>query len=181
MFSSACPAAFWWKALCPAVRLKPRVFKGDFIEGFGVQWNLSISWPRAAESGELRVRGEAGVEIVSVVPVLKTARMRALGVIISEAGCRLTDFCSIWNGLKASLGIMASILYGLSRIVATLFSEGKLMEGFVGPIGVSASRPNQLKRFYIFIQLLGLISLNLAVLNILPFRLWTAAGFFYNF
>lgn len=147
--------------------------KGDFIEGFGSASEfISFVDARRGEVVELRVRGESGAGTVSVVPRLENgAGEGALGVVISGAGVPPHGILeSLWQGLKVSLGIMGSILYGLFRIVATLFNEGKLMEGFVGPIGVFGIAAESVKSgFVFFMQLLGLISLNLAVLNVLPF------------
>lgn len=147
--------------------------RGDFIEGFETSAEfISFVDSQRGNAVEFRVRGGNGVRTVSVVPRLSNNEGEgALGVVVAEAGVPAHGFFeSIWRGLNASFQIMGSILYGLWRIVATLFGEGKLMEGFVGPIGVFGIAAESVKSGLIFfLQLLGLISLNLAVLNVLPF------------
>ena len=95
----------------------------------------------------------------------------ALGVIIGDAG---VSPHSLWEsltlGFKTSLNIIAAVFVGLASIIKALFTEGRLLEGFVGPIGVFGIAAQTAKSgIILFMQLLGLISLNLAALNVLPF------------
>ena len=146
---------------------------GDFIEGFGGSGEfISYIDSRRGESVELKIRRDGEEKVVSIVPREVTREGEgALGVVIAEAGIPPHSlFESLARGLRTSLEIMVAVLAGLTRIIATIFSEGKLVEGFVGPVGVFGIASQTMKSgFMFFVQLLGLISLNLAMLNVLPF------------
>lgn len=95
----------------------------------------------------------------------------ALGVGIAEAGFpKLPFLASIWNGLKTSLNIVVSIFTSLINLFVGLLTGQAPFESFVGPVGIFqvASQTGKLGFAYLW-QLIGLISLNLMVLNIFPF------------
>jgi len=109
---------------------------------------------------------------VKVIPrIAPPAGEGALGVALAEAGLeKQSFFLSFWEGLRASVGIVFMIVISLGQLLFSFFTEGRVLEGFVGPIGIFgvASQAAGLGAVY-FLQLIGLISLNLFILNILPF------------
>ena len=95
----------------------------------------------------------------------------ALGVTFTETGVeKQAILTSFWEGLKTSLAIVASIFTALYQLLGSLLTQGRLLEGFVGPVGIFgvANQAAGLGMSYL-LQLIGLISLNLFVLNALPF------------
>ena len=62
------------------------------------------------------------------------------------------------------------IVISLGQLLFSFFTQGRVLEGFVGPIGIFgvANQAAGLGAVYLM-QLIGLISLNLFILNILPF------------
>lgn len=95
----------------------------------------------------------------------------ALGVAFSEAGLEKQPLLrSFVEGFKTSILIIGSIFSGLWSLLVGLFTQGKILEGFVGPVGIFgfANQAAGLGLVYL-LQLIGLISLNLFVLNVLPF------------
>ncbi|MDP1718866.1 MAG: site-2 protease family protein [bacterium] len=95
----------------------------------------------------------------------------ALGVAVMEAGIeRHSFFASFWEGLKASWAMITGILIALLNLVWGIITQGKVLIDFVGPVGIFgiANEAGSLGFVYL-IQLLAMISLNLAVLNVLPF------------
>jgi regulator of sigma E protease len=95
----------------------------------------------------------------------------ALGIAFSEAGFKKQPIlAALVEGWKTSIAIVGAIFTGLFQLLATLFTQGKLAAGFVGPVGIFgvAAQTADLGLVYL-LQLLGLISLNLFVLNIFPF------------
>lgn len=95
----------------------------------------------------------------------------AIGVAFAEAGLpKYSFFRSFWEGLKASVAVSVAIVVSLFQLLIGLFTEGRLAANFVGPIGIFGVA-NQAAGlgFAFLLQLIGLISLNLFVLNILPF------------
>ncbi|MDP2629637.1 MAG: M50 family metallopeptidase [Candidatus Harrisonbacteria bacterium] len=95
----------------------------------------------------------------------------AIGVGLTEAGLAKRGFFqALWDGLALSVQAMAQIIQALGRLVADIFGAGKITEGIVGPVGIFgvASDLGGIGFVYL-LQLIGLISLNLAVLNSIPF------------
>ncbi|MBT6690771.1 RIP metalloprotease RseP [Candidatus Parcubacteria bacterium] len=79
-------------------------------------------------------------------------------------------FESIGQGLKAT-GIMAvRIVQAFGNLIGTLFSEGRLSAEVSGPVGVAVLTGKFVKMGWIYIlQFMAILSINLAVINILPF------------
>lgn len=91
----------------------------------------------------------------------------ALGIALVESGLpRQSLFVSLWNGLKTSISIIKEIFLSVYDLIIRKTSIFQVS----GPVGIVklTAQANSLGFVYL-IQLLGLISLNLAVINILPF------------
>lgn len=95
----------------------------------------------------------------------------ALGVFIFDAGEEPRGFfAAIWGGLKRAFGICVSVAVSLFYLVRNLFFHGSLLEGVVGPVGIFsiAYGAGGLGPMFL-IQLIAVISMNLAVVNLIPF------------
>lgn len=95
----------------------------------------------------------------------------AVGVMITDAGFESVSFFSaIWEGLKTSVLGMGEILKAFGTLLAELFGHARIPENIVGPVGIFgvANQLGQLGFVYL-LQLIAIISLNLAVLNFIPF------------
>ncbi len=95
----------------------------------------------------------------------------ALGVAVVEAGVeRRSFFGALWEGLRSSWAIIIGILAAFINLFWGLVTQGKLLVDFVGPVGIFgiASQAGSMGFIYL-VQLVAMISLNLAVLNIFPF------------
>ncbi len=77
---------------------------------------------------------------------------------------------SIWRGVYDSVGLVISTVHGYGLLFKTLFFEGKLLADVSGPVGI-ANLTGQAARvgFNFLLQFMAMISVNLAVLNIIPF------------
>lgn len=77
---------------------------------------------------------------------------------------------SIWRGAQDGAILTYNTLYGYWMLFSTLFADGKLIGEVSGPIGI-AGITGQAARvgFSYLMQFVALISINLAVLNIMPF------------
>ncbi|TSC88912.1 MAG: Uncharacterized protein G01um10143_809 [Parcubacteria group bacterium Gr01-1014_3] len=117
------------------------------------------------------LRGEEELEL-AVVPRVKTPDGQGpLGVVLSDTGVdRQSFFGSLSEGFQQAIATIGMIFQSLYGLLLTLFTEGKVLDGFVGPVGIFgiANQAGSLGLLYL-VQLLALISLNLAVLNVLPF------------
>lgn len=93
-----------------------------------------------------------------------------LGIAIVETGLPQTGFFqSFWEGLKTSIFLIGAIFAAIARLAVGVFTDLKILEGFVGPVGIVnvAIQTTKLGLVH-FLQLVALISLNLAVFNVLP-------------
>ena len=146
---------------------------GDQLAGFkkSVEFINFIDVNKGKEITLDVIRAGENLSIQVVPRVSSPVGQGALGIAFAEAGLeKMPFFTSLWTGLKASVGIVAMIFVSLFQLLFSLFTEGRILEGFVGPIGIFgvASQAAGLGVVYLM-QLIGLISLNLFVLNILPF------------
>ena len=110
------------------------------------------------------------VMIQAVPRVQPPADEGALGVGISELGIeRLGFWNGLWTGLKRSGIIFGAIFAALGGLVKDLFSGGGVPEGIVGPVGIYAIASETSRFGYLYLlQIMAVISLNLAALNVLP-------------
>lgn len=95
----------------------------------------------------------------------------ALGIGLVDAGLpKKNILISFWEGFKASLELIKTIIVSIFGLIAKAFVGKASFEQVTGPIGIVkiTSQAGTLGFVYL-LQLLALISLNLAVINILPF------------
>ncbi len=112
-----------------------------------------------------------------ILPVLSTPRQNpkpdegALGVALVDSGFEgLGFFSALKQGFIQSIEIMAQIIKLFGKLIGDLFTKGKVLDDVVGPVGVFSVAHQAGERGFIYLlQLIALISLNLAALNALPF------------
>ena len=95
----------------------------------------------------------------------------ALGVGLIDVGLQKKNpLASFWEGLKTSSELVKAIFMSITKLIAGVFVGKASLESVTGPIGiVKITAQAGTLGFAYLIQLLALISLNLAVINILPF------------
>ena len=146
---------------------------GDKVLGFDAVDNF-ISFVNENRGQEITLNIERGGEELtfSVVPRVETAPGQgALGVGVGEIGFpRLSFFGSIGQGFMTSIAVSVTIFVALFNLIIGIFTGGIALESFVGPVGLFqvASQAGSLGISFL-LNLIALISLNLMVLNILPF------------
>ncbi|MDD5431093.1 MAG: site-2 protease family protein [Candidatus Pacebacteria bacterium] len=94
-----------------------------------------------------------------------------LGVIITDLGLPQEGFFkSFWSGLMMSLDLVKDIALGLVYLIIDIFKGVPgVLNSFVGPVGIVSFAAETAKIGLIqLIHLFAIISLNLAVLNIIP-------------
>ncbi len=114
-----------------------------------------------------------GKEIdMTVTPRVTTAANEgAIGVLLAEGGTtREPFFRALWDGLQTSFILAGLIFQTLWQLIKNLFVHASLLQGVVGPVGIFgvAEETGKIGAIYL-VQLLGIISLNLAVVNLIPF------------
>ncbi len=94
-----------------------------------------------------------------------------VGVILSEGGTsREPFFRALWDGLQSAGILFGMIFQTLWQLIKNLFVHASLLTGVVGPVGIFgvAEETGKIGMMYL-VQLLGVISLNLAAVNLIPF------------
>lgn len=93
-----------------------------------------------------------------------------LGVYLVESGIsKIGFFPALARGFIESWNIVLAIFAGVFTLILGLFTDWSVFGGFVGPVGIVDIATQTVKSGLVnFLQLLSLISLNLAVFNILP-------------
>ena len=119
----------------------------------------------------LEISRSGKTESVSITPRINPPEGEgALGVSITNAGFKKQPFFSaLASGFLTTVEVIGAIVIGLITFFGSLFSPGAF-DSVAGPIGVVkiASEIGALGISYVF-QIIGLISVNLAILNIIPF------------
>lgn len=93
-----------------------------------------------------------------------------LGVAIAEIGIvRYPFFLAIWEGVKTTGFYLKEIIVAFCLLLKGLFSGSGVGEAVSGPVGVAVMTGQVAKLGWIYlIQFAAILSLNLAVFNILP-------------
>lgn len=129
------------------------------------------------------IKGEAGQEIemlvsssgeektLALTPVENEAGDGVVGVALMAAGTvRYSIFTSIIEGAKLTSWMLKEIFVAFGSLIGSIFTGEKIGAAFAGPVGI-ANITGQAARlgFVYLLQFTALLSLNLAVINILPF------------
>lgn len=124
---------------------------------------------------DLSLSCKEGNLLVSLVPrVNPPADQGPLGVVISEMEMKryspyLMPIYGIREGLKESIAWGKTILLSLGQMIKEL-SQGKVPKDIAGPIGIYQATGIVAKSGYLAIlEFIGILSVNLAIINILPF------------
>jgi regulator of sigma E protease len=111
------------------------------------------------------------------VDVTATPRMQvgpnegALGVDLADAGYpREGFFPAFWDGLKNAVELLGLTIAAFYDLIKSLLIHGSLLAGVVGPVGIFgvAEQTGNIGLVYL-LQFLGVISINLTVVNLIPF------------
>jgi regulator of sigma E protease len=116
-------------------------------------------------------RGKENIDIKITPRVNPPAEEGALGVALAKIGLVKSPwYLFLWDGLK-DLGFMVWVIgSSLFLFFKTLFIEGRVMGEIAGPIGIASLTGEAYNMGMIYlINLVAILSVNLAILNILPF------------
>jgi len=108
---------------------------------------------------------------ITVTPTAKDGGRATMGVAIYSAGLvSYPFFPAIWEGLRTTGLLLAQIVLALAALLHDLFLGHNVGAQFAGPVGI-ATITGQAARlgFTYLLQFVALLSLNLAIVNILPF------------
>ncbi len=109
-------------------------------------------------------------QTLTVTPVSKDGNRATMGVAIFSGGLvRYPFFSAIIEGAKTTVWMTKEIFVAFGGLFADIFKGHKVGDQFAGPVGI-ATITGQAARlgFTYLLQFIALLSLNLAVINILP-------------
>ena len=94
-----------------------------------------------------------------------------MGIALADVGLEKLPFLlSFWQAAKDIFYFTLLISKTIIQLVKILFSQGKIIEGVVGPVGIVIFGAQFAEASFAYLlSFIGLLSLNLAILNLLPF------------
>ncbi len=95
----------------------------------------------------------------------------AMGIALAKVGIvSYPWYESIWRGIKSAFVVTWEIIRGFAGLLKNLLFAGKIPKEISGPVGIAVPtrHATDLGSIYL-LQLIAIISLNLAVLNLMPF------------
>jgi len=117
------------------------------------------------------LRGDEELNISLKKEYIDSERREKIGILVVNAGFKkLGFFESIYNGFLLSVNTVVAMFEGLKLILVSIVGgEKDILSKIAGPVGVVSitSKIGHLGISY-FLQIFGLISINLAVVNLLP-------------
>jgi regulator of sigma E protease len=149
------------------------IVQGDVIKDF-TKANEFIAFVDKHRGQEVQItviRGGKELSFAAAPRMQPKEGEGALGVYLAEAGMpRHGFFQALFEGLKTSFQIAWLTLASFYELIKNLFFKASLLPGVVGPVGIFfvAQQTGHIGLIYL-IQLIGLISINLTVINFIPF------------
>ena len=118
------------------------------------------------------LRGKEEFGSVLVVPIDGLIPERAaIGISMDMVGTvNLSLLPAVWEGMKIAIFLTGIVIAAFAELIAGAFSGGADLGGIAGPVGIVALVGDAVQ--FGFVYLLGfvaIISVNLAVLNLIPF------------
>ncbi|NCO00059.1 RIP metalloprotease RseP [Candidatus Falkowbacteria bacterium] len=110
-------------------------------------------------------------QTITVVPQASEGERAVIGVAIFSSGLVSYPFFSaFWEGARTTAWILGQIFVAFYDLFLSIFQGAAVGDQFAGPVGI-ATITGQAARlgFSHLLQFMALLSLNLAVLNIIPF------------
>lgn len=139
---------------------------------FGSEQVIKIINENRGKEITMKIKRNGETIDFSVIPRINPpAEEGSLGVSLIDAGLpKQNILMSFWEGLKTSLILFKTITLAIFELAIKAFVGKASLEAVTGPIGIVkiTSQAGSLGFVYL-LQLLALISLNLAVINIFPF------------
>jgi regulator of sigma E protease len=95
----------------------------------------------------------------------------SIGIALVDMGIEKQGFFgAIWQGMKTTGQLLKGIAIGFYNIITGIFTNPDIVENIAGPVGifVITKQAGSIGLIYL-VQLIAIISLNLVIINLLPF------------
>jgi regulator of sigma E protease len=147
--------------------------EGDIIKGFETAQSF-IDFTTANRGKEVTLNITRDTEEKTFTVMLRgnpTADQGALGVRVMEAGIdKEGPIGAIKDGFSYTVSLVKGTFLGFYDLLKNLITHATVPAGVVGPVGILGVAQSVAREGVVpFMQLLALISVNLAVLNLMPF------------
>jgi len=145
----------------------------DSIEGFGEIsiFQDFISKNKGKEINLKIKRGQDNLEIKIVPRMNPPEGEGALGIALAKTGLvSYPWYQSVWLGIKSAFIITWEIIKGFVGLIKNLLVAGEIPKEIAGPVGIAVMAGQATALGFIYLlRLVALISLSLAVFNLIPF------------
>jgi regulator of sigma E protease len=146
---------------------------GDVVKGYtDSQSFINYINAHAGEPTQIAVlRNDKEIDFTVKPRVNPAPGQGAVGVELEAGGtAREAPLSALWDGLISSFLLLWLTIGAFGQLITQLFVHASLLPGVVGPVGIFsvAEETGKIGIMYL-VQLLGIISINLAVVNCIPF------------
>ena len=127
---------------------------------------------KAGQPLQYTIRRGQSVEDKTIIPEVMASTSRAgIGISIAEvASVRYPWYAALWEGIKTTGLLIVSIFIGFYQLIAKIVSGGGVGSDVAGPVGIAVLTGQVVDLGFSYVlQFAALLSLNLAVINFLPF------------
>lgn len=116
-------------------------------------------------------RGKQPAEDVIIQPAEGIIERPAIGVAMDEIGIlRLPPYLALWEGAKLTASLTKATFFGLAEFFGSLFAGNADLSSVAGPVGIVGIVGDASEFGFIYLlSLTALISINLAIINLIPF------------
>ena len=117
------------------------------------------------------MRGSKALEVSAIPRTNPPEGEGPLGIALAKTGIiSYSWYESIWLGVKSAFSITWEIMKGFANLFKNLFFQGKIPQELSGPVGIAVLTTQATDLGFIYLlQLVVIVSLNLTILNLLPF------------
>lgn len=166
------PAGSETPAAAAGINQGDQIKKVNAVEISEVQQLVDeINANKGKETTFLIGRGSEDLEVTATPRENPPEGEGSLGIVPVKTGIVSYPFFeSIWKGVIAAFGLTYAIIVGFADLIGRLFSGSGAGADLAGPVGIAAMTGQAAKLGFAYVlQLTVLLSINLAILNILPF------------
>jgi regulator of sigma E protease len=146
---------------------------GDALQGYGTS-QAFIDFVNAHRGQPIALhllRNAKDINLTITPRVVTKPNEGAIGIGLADAGApREAPLSALGHGFTASIGLFGTILVAFGSLAKQIFVHATLPQGVVGPVGIFgvAQETGKIGLVYL-LQFIGIISINLAVVNLIPF------------
>ncbi len=156
---------------------KAGIAPGDIVkeaDGSPLSSSESLRQKIRASEGEIKLkvlRDKSEKDIVVAPEILKDTGIRGIGVELIDVGIvRYPWYLAPLKGVETSIAALGAIFVSFYGLLAGIFSGAGISPDVSGPVGIAVITGEAVKiGFRYLLEFTALLSLNLAVVNVIPF------------